>query len=88
MESKTAHKRKPALEEKMRTIVVIMMEVGAHPQKHQQQQQQKKLVSGGNDSNDTVIKIWPISIINIFFQWRRRPIFIAQQKNYGRLIYN
>ena len=53
MESKTAHKRKPALEEKMRTIVVIMMEVGAHPQKHQQQQQQKKLVSGGNDSNDS-----------------------------------
>ena len=52
MASKTAHKRKPAPEGKMRRIVVIIMEVGAHPQQHQQQQQQKKLVSGGNDSND------------------------------------
>ena len=45
----------------MRTIVVILMEVEAHPQKHQQQQQQqrqqKELVSEGNDSNETVIKI-------------------------------
>ena len=58
MASMTAHKRKPAPEGKMRTIVaMIMMEVGAHPQKHQQQQQQRKLDSGGNDSNDTVIKL-------------------------------